>query len=520
MMPATALASKPKKWVARGASVVPPTGGWDALSSIANMPPDRAVRLENWFPGAGYVEVRKGFGLHEDTGTGLAVESLLPYQGTTTTTLFAASGTSIFDVTGGVATVTGLSNARWQDVNFSTSGGHFLWICNGADTPRYFDGSSWTAATITGVTPSDMVHVVAYRSRLWTVLKDSTKAAYLPADSIQGAAVTFDVGAEFTLGGYLQAIGTWSSDNADGPTSYIVFVSSFGQVVVYDITDPTTPTGISLKAKADMGSPIGRRCLTKVGADLALVCLDGVIPISQAIAYDRAALIKVALTALIQPVVNQSARDYFNNFGWELTGYPRGTMAILNVPVLEGESQEQYVMNTVTGAWCRFTGQNANCWAVYDNRLFFGGNDGVVYEADKTASDYGSQITANMKTAFNYYKTRGTLKRWTMCRPLITTDGTIIPSLGLDVDFGDTGVVSPPNSTVSPGAQWDIAEWDVDVWPQASRIEAKWQSVSGIGYCAAIVMEVNILNVGSNTPIVLQINGFDMLMENASGMFI
>jgi hypothetical protein len=32
----------------RAASLPPPVGGWDALSALADMPPDHAVTLDNW----------------------------------------------------------------------------------------------------------------------------------------------------------------------------------------------------------------------------------------------------------------------------------------------------------------------------------------------------------------------------------------------------------------------------------------------------------------------------------------
>lgn len=517
----TALSSRPKKIVARGSSFPAPTGGWDAISPLANMPPENAIRLENWFPQAGYCEIRNGHAEHSDTGTGEPVETIMAYQGVQNA-LFAVSNEEIFDITipgSAVSVYSGLTNSRLQYTNFATSGGNFIWACNGDDNPIYYDGSAFSSAVIsgTGITPSDMIQVVPYKGRLWTVLKNKTAAAYLPLDSIQGSAELFEVGTEFNLGGTLNSIGVWSTDSNNGPTSYLVFVSTKGEILVYNISDPTSPTGVELLGKGIVGSPVGRRSLTPVGSDLAIICLDGVLPISKVLTYDRGALIQVALTRNIQPVMNDSARAYFNNFGWELTSYPRGNMAILNVPLIEASSQQQYVMNTVTGAWCLFTGQNANCWEIYDNRPFFGGNDGVVYEADKGPNDAGNAIPAELKTAFSYYNARGRQKRWNMCRPIITTDGTVQPSLGLDVDFQDTAIATPENTILDPVALWDVALWDIDVWPVEGRTEANWQTVSGIGYCAALKMKVLVSSLQS-APIILQINGFDVILED--GAFI
>lgn len=509
--------------VARGDSVPPPVGGWDAISPLANMQPDRAVQLDNWFPQPGYVEIRKGFVEHSDTTEATPVESLMAYHGATASAdrLFAAANDTIYDVTTDTpaSAVTPLNNVRFQHVNIATSGGKFLWVCNGADTPRYYDGSTWSSVTITGITAANIISVNEHLNRLWFVLKDSTKAAYLPVDSIQGAATEFDLGGVFDRGGYLVAMGTWSVDGGDGPEDYAAFVSSKGQVAIYTGIDPDSATTWQLKGVYLIGPPIGRRCFTRVGADLAIISIDGVLPISRALVVERGAAISVALTANIQPVMAQAARDWAGNFGWQLISYPRGTRAILNVPALEGSSQQQYVMNTVTGGWCRFLAQQANCWEVFQDQLFFGGNAGIVYKADVGGSDDGDAITATLKTAFNYFGQRGNQKRWSMCRPILTTDGQISPGISFNVDFADDATFSTPDSSITPGAQWDQAVWDSDVWPADELTTADWTTVSGIGYCASIGVRVNALSTGGpDLAPTLRVNGFDVLYE--TGAFI
>lgn len=509
--------------VARGASVPPPVGGWDAISPLANMPADRAIVLDNWFPQPGYVELRRGHIEHCDTAEASPVESLMAYHGETVAddALFAAADDVIYDVTTDTpaSEVTSLTNVRFQHVNFTTTGGHFLWVCNGADAPRYYDGTNWATPTITGITAADIVNVNVHKNRLWFVLTDSTTAAYLPVNSIQGAATTFELGGLFTLGGYLVAMGTWSIDGGDGPEDYAAFVSSKGQVAIYSGIDPDSSSTWSLKGVFQIGPPIGRRCFTRVGADLAIISIDGVLPISRALVIERGAAINVSLTANIQPVMNDAARDWGDNFGWQLISYPRGTRAILNVPASVNSSQQQYVMNTVTGGWCRFLGMEANCWETFKDRLFFGGNDGVVYEADRGGSDNGNAISVDMYTAFNYFGQRGNLKRWTMLRPILTTDGQLSPGIALNVDFRSDAAISVPDSSLTPGAQWDEAVWDEDVWPADQRTIADWTTVSGIGYCASIRMKANVLSSGGeDLAPTLQVNGFDVITE--SGAFV
>lgn len=480
-----------KTQIGRGESIPAPVGGWDAVSSIADMDHDRAVVLENWMPRPGYVEVRRGHKVHASGMGSSVVDSLLVYNGLTSAAskMFAATGTKIYDVSSsGAATeaVTGLANARWQGVNFTTSGGKFLWICNGADDPRHYNGSEWATPSLTGITGSDAIHVNAHKNRIWVVLKDSTKAAYLGTGAVAGSFTTFELGGQFTKGGFLVAMATWTRDGGAGEDDFAVFISSRGQCVVYAGTDPASAETWSLVGRFDLGAPIGYRCFTNVAGDLALVNIDGVLPLSKALETDRGAAAVIAITSRINNAMNEAARSYASNYGWELTPYPKGTMAILNVPIQEGQTQHQYVMNTLTGAWCKFTGMNANCWAVFRDNLYFGGNAGFVYQADSTAVDVTDPIDAVGQGAYNYYRSAGRLKQWKLLQPLLTTDSDSRPAVGLSTDFKDNASLGTPTAGQTISAVYDTAVWDTDIYAIESRTIADWTSVVGTGQCASI----------------------------------
>lgn len=525
--------------VANGASVPSPIEGWDAISPIAAMSPKRAVRLDNWFPQPDWIEIRKGHIIWSSTN-GQPAETLATYNGISKKEMFAAASDQIFNVTAqgaGVSAVTGLTNARWQYVNFATTGGNFLYMVNGADVPQYYDGTSWLTPTITGTSASDFIGINAFKNRLWFVPTASSDVWYLPVDSIQGAAVRFPLGGLFTKGGYVMAMGTWSLDAGNGPDDYAVFISSQGQVAIYQGTDPSTAANWNLVGVFDMGAPIGRRCMTKVGADIAIICIDGVLPLSKAMIFERSAAVKVSLTERIQRVMNQSARDYKENFGWQLISYPRGTRAILNVPLTENTEQQQYVMNTLSGAWCRFTGMNANCWELLNEDLYFGGNDGVIYKADTGGTDPGETFTADMMTAFNYYGQRGNQKRWMMCRPQLTTDGQVNPGLAFNVDFREDAPISTPATKAVVASLWDANNWDVSNWSGDVTTASNWTSVTALGYCASVRLQVVVAPAGvmaqqaqwgvtnwgqsawiggGGAEITLQVNAFDVTMESGA----
>jgi hypothetical protein len=164
-----------------------------------------------------------------------------------------------------------------------------------------------------------------------------------------------------------------------------------------------------------------------------------------------------------------------------------------------------------------FEGMNSNCWELLNELLYFGGNSGIVYQADTGGGDPDLTMRADMMTAYNYYGDRGHQKRWMMCRPLITTDQRANPGLAFNVDFQTDAEIDVTAVAPAGSALWDVALWDVGEWAPGTTTEALWDSVTGIGYCASIRLVVDVLPT-SVDEITLQVNGFDLVME--TGAFV
>ena len=166
-------------------------------------------------------------------------------------------------------------------------------------------------------------------------------------------------------------------------------------------------------------------------------------------------------------------------------------MLILNVPVTAGASQQQYVMNSITGAWCNFTGWSANCFEILGDDLYFGGTN-YVAKAFDTAEDDGSAIFIDGLQAFNYFGSRGQLKRFTMLRPMLLINSTQQVNINMNVDFDQTAPASAIGTAAFSGAAWDSAKWDEDTWSSTLNVSAVWQGSTGVGYCGAPHMQANL----------------------------
>lgn len=522
-------------------SVPASVGGWDTLSPISKMPPDHAVVLDNWIPRPGYLEIRRGSDVFAPITSSSPCETLMAYNGSTTTNskLFAAVGSIIYDVTNGstsngavsawsngfsngfgtyTQSVTGLTSARLQYVNFSNSSStQYLVVVNGVDHERIYNGSAWANTSWSGPTAGTIIHIAAHKGRLWLVPVNSTLVYYGGIGAISGTFTPFELGDFMTKGGYVNAVATWSVDTRQTVDDYICFITSRGQVIVYQGTDPSSATTWSLVGVYDLGAPIGRRCFLRVAGDLFIICVDGVLPMSQMLSTDRAAANRVSLTAMIMDTVRQSVQSYGTNFGWQFISYPASTLAILNIPTATDGSAIQYVMNTLTGAWCRFLGMDAICWETFNDRPYFGKSDGTVWWFDRDSGDGSTPIVATVQSAFNYFNLRGRRKRFTMVRPLITTDHKVTPGVGINVDYGTSGLATAPTFEGTAGSLWDSAIWDTATWPAESVVTTNWQTLDGEGFCASIITTATTSETGQQSGVLLRLNGFDITMEPSSG---
>lgn len=420
------------------------------------------------------------------------VETLAVWQGPSSSKLFAAAGGAMWDVTSTEAATfahTSGDENRWQWCNHTTSAGAFLFLVNGTDAPLHYNGTSWVAPTITGITASDAVSVISHKKRLWFVMANSTKAAYLATEAVAGAVTEFQFGSLFSRGGYLLAAATWTRDGGSGSDDYFVAISSRGQVAIYQGTDPASANTWALVGVFDVPTPIGRRCFTRFGGDVLLTTVEGVFPLSQLLSVDQSQTSRVAISERISQAFNEAALSYRSNWGWEACVYSRGTRLIVNIPTAENQTAKQYVMNTLTGAWCEFDSHNANTWVVYDDDLYFAGNDGDVYLADTGRADIDQPISAVGQCAYSAYGSANT-KRFSMIKPLVTATGTNRPAIGISTDFVETSTLSTPSAVVaSGGSTWDGGgTWDSGALWGGNDVSqsSEWTSLAALGTFGSI----------------------------------
>lgn len=482
-----------------GVAVPAPTGGWNARDGLDGMKPTDAIVLDNWYPDETVCRVRKGFDDHV-TGFGNKIESLMSWRGLSSSKLIAAAGTSLYDATSagavGAAVVTSTVNARWQHVMYSTSAANYLVLANGGVAPYHYDGTTWTQPSLTGsgLTNANLIGVHAHKQRLWFIEKDKLYAWYLPVDSIAGTLTKLDLGPHTIRGGYLMAMGTLTFDGGAGVDDAAVFVTSEGEVIIFQGTDPADTSAWQMVGRYEIGAPIGRRCLLKWGGDLIVITDDGFLPMSRYIIGARTDVESIALSSKISHAVQEAVEDYRSYFGWQPIFYPKGNMLLFNIPEsTNGNSAMQFIMNPTSGAWARYTNMEANCWEIHDDALYFGGAT-IVYQADTGLSDNGADVPAVAKPAFNFFGSRGVRKKFNMIRPIFLIEGAVDIAIRINVDFEDENPSGSSTFTADSGSAWDADDWDDAVWGTGDYVQKKWITTFGLGECATFRMETNVNN--------------------------
>lgn len=421
--------------IAKSVTMPAPLGGMNTRDSVLALPKLDSPRLSNIYPREGYLEVRGGFSSFS-TGYATKPETLMTFSSLAgVQTLFANNYTGIYNITSGGAigaSVIARTDGRSQWTMFGDGTSNWLCSFNGVDKPAFYNGAAWTAVdglsvpAITGVTTTGLIGAMSYQGRLFLIEKDTLKFWYLPPGVVGGAATAFDLAAQCSRGGYLMAAMPYTYDGGSGLDDLAVFVTSMGEAIVYKGTDPGTAANWVKVGTYYIGTPMGRRCLAKMGGDLLVLTQTGVVKMSSAmsgITNDA----QFYISDKIRPTFIQDVKSYNSFFGWEIMVYAREGALVVNVPT-SADSFKQYIMNTTTGAWSQFSNWTGATFGTLNGQLYYA-NPVAAYSVNVAWSgttDAGSPISSEIRTA-NYSFGSGNKKQSKLV--LFNTSGTASATL-------------------------------------------------------------------------------------------
>lgn len=512
---ATAKQKAPKGLPATGelTPLTVPYKGLNARSPFAVMDGQYAISAINVTAEAFGMRSRKGYLEWANSipgGTLIPVSTIMSYWPATAVAnkIFAAKGNVIYNVTAGgtgpwVAElgVAGTSD-YWTAINYQNIAGSFMTITNDNGGYSYYNGAAWATPTmgvgvgqIANVNPALFCHVAQWGKRLWFTEKNSTRAWYLPAENITGAATAFDFGSEFSKGGYLVMIVSWTIDGGNGMDDKLVAVGSNGDVVIYAGTDPATPDTFSKVGSFNCGPlPSGRRCASQDGGEVYILSQLGLVPLSKLlIATSISAEAQQHISYLVDPLITSFMKSYAYSAGWQLFSLPREELQLIGVPRASLTRNCEFLAYKVpTQAWSTVKDTTYAHMVTIGTTIYAGTTDGRVVKAYEGQLDNiligqttGNPIKCQVTPAYNPLGDKaGFQRRITMVRPSFLGAAAPVVSVKVLVDYSPAGALTVPSLPTIQDSQWNLGVWDTAKWGGLLAPIRKWLGCYGVGYAA------------------------------------
>lgn len=498
-----------------------PVGGLNTISAAGGMPSSDCYVLYNMIAAEYGLRARLGYREWCTGLTGAAdnqVRTILPFSGSIAANnkLFAATSSGIWGVTTSsdapsllIAFGTTTGNAGYGECCTFVSqadGGHFLIYCDEVNGMYVYTQSTDTWAKVAAgagateiagtIDPANAVFPLQFKNRLWLVERNTGYAHYLStANAIYGTSVRFQFGSQFRNGGYLVGLWSWTQDGGAGIDDKLVAISSGGDVVIYELTDPSTPSGTALKGVWDAGGmPAGRRVATRNGGDLLILSKLGLLPLSRLIVGSATQDGTQYESRKISSLFNQLMISKSETIGWSMHLHPEDNALLVTVPTYTGTATEQLAMSVPMKSWCRYRDlpiYSAGSWA---GKLYFGTTDGKVCindgYVDAQSRDGASftDITWSLITAYQNGG-NGRQKQIQMIRPTFLGDSgqpTYAAEARYRYSFSEVGAI---NGAAVGGNTWDSGTWDSSSWGGDYGATSRVTGAAGMGPEFAVALK-------------------------------
>ena len=469
------------------ATISAPTSGWNTRDPLDQMDPTYAIKMINAFPDDGFVRTRRGYTPHcLITGNTSDVNTLVELPlANGSSKLIACAGTRFYDVTSSSSVALGpaITNSTWQHVLIGTR----ILFFNGTDTPQMYDGTTWSQPSFNGqvhnLTPSNLIQGCQYKSRLFVVEKNSAYVWNSNTAAFQGQMHRIDYSFILQRGGTVEFVSSWSRDTGVGLQDYFVIVSSEGEVLLYSGTDPENANNWSIAGRFFLPEPVaGRRAYLGLGSDLLIIHKAGITPLSALLSGGNNSSY-ASITSNINSAFLSAAQDYGNSPGWNAAYHSGGKAVYFNIPV--SNVAQQFVLNPERGAWAQYTGMQAKVWASFGDSIYFGGTNGRVFKAETGTLDNGAPIKSEVHIAYNYFKDRARIKRFTMIRPHVKSAPGETFSIGTDVDFKEAPFTYTTQNNEG-GFNWNAGLWNQALWSAPKIRGEDVYSLTAFGRAASI----------------------------------
>lgn len=377
-----------------------------------------------------------------------------------------------------------VASGPFQNDEVITDGDGGAAVADGADASVAITDLTFAGPPVPPLTGKNLSYVWAYKQRLYFIEKDSLNVWYLDADTVSGELKILPLGGVFERGGLLVFGATWSNDsgNQGGLSEQIIFVTNQGEVAVYQGLSPEDTQTWQKVGVYQIGIPRGPKAWVRDGGDLIIATSIGFVRMTEAIKREAAALGPYAVSYPIEVAWNTAVE--LRPDPWETVIWAAKQMAVVALPTQNSEPEAMFLANVRTGAWCRRLGWDGTCLLVFKERLFFGSEMGLVYEANVTGADDGAPYTGVCVPLFDNLTAPASLKITEMVMAMGLSPIEVNVQTTILVDFADNLPAPPPAVIVPVGSEWGSAIWGAFTWGQARQRlpRRRWEAAAGHGY--------------------------------------
>lgn len=532
-----------------------PVGGLNFADSTMSMPPTDCYLCDNFFPRPYGLEIRKGWKYWIPQADAFAgeVRTIMTYntQNPDFSKVYAAPavGTGeVYDVTLENTTPTlaftpstpSDTAGEWFYTEVVTTGGAFL--CVVSQGAGYYIASTDSLGVTTwaevaeGTNPGeisfpsgdtttvkDLCFIWTWQNRVWFLAKNSAVAYYLPVGQITGVLAAFDFGPQLIHGGALQFGTRWTYDSGRGMDDSLVLVSTEGDCLIYEGTDPDSAENFKMKGVWYLGrNPTGRRNFTQHGGDLLVLNEYGLLKISDMVAGrlhagDLSGTIGYKMNPRLARMVTTSIADKY----WFLLPLPSEEMLIIATPYINETTgiRQSFLINSITSAWGTFSNMDVLDADVYKGKMISGTRDGNVILSfsgysdgvPSDNSDVGTAVTGNIQGAFLDYGNANMNKRMMRAKVYGLADNEPSVFCTFKSEYALSELLNAPAPVVSTLPTWDNALWDDAIWNASNGSFRRWYGVSAFGK----KMSFQLAARGSSRTV---LTDFEVLFETGIGM--
>jgi len=494
------------------ASMPAPTGGIDSISNLFGMDIRSSILSINIDATTRGLRVRPGYTEYANGFLGLGIQTILPFKGSmddgTEDRLFCANSDGIYDISASTTTPTkdvdwaikATPSGRCTYSQFTNDNGdHLLLVCDEENGLNVYTEATglWTVPAIVGPAggAADLAFVMTWKNRVWYIEKNSTSAWYSDVGVFAGTLTEFNFGSRFRYGGILTVLADWTLDAGEGPDDYIVAISSGGDVIVYQGTDPSSSSTFGIIGLWFLGAmPFGRRITSLYGGDLLVLSTYGLISMTAILRGVDPFSLEASLSWKIQAFINDVMTRTKDVFGWEIKIHPSISRLVISSPEETALSlpAKQFTYDLNLKAWSIWEGVPIITSEQYQSEFYFGAKTINVWKLegpiDNVELDTPTplQIDFQLLTSFQDLETPEQFKRVAFIRPIFVAQS--LPSYNVDAryDYNTEDLAIPPLASAGGVGVWDTGLWNIAIWGGGAVAFQPPRGSFGIGKTVAI----------------------------------